>query len=766
MQAFRGLGYIGGAVLAAAVLNFAAQIVIARALGPASYGQLAAAVATAAVAFPLSSFGAAQHWLRLFARNQPGAVEFIAATYSYVAICTLFASCGLLAWAGLHSDTQSFAFTVYLLPTVWLYAAHEIYTAWLRVQGRDADLAKWLLFPVALRAVAATLAAVIFLESFAVVWSHSVVALMVIAVLFAPLSRLYRLSTARATAKRVWGIFRSSWPYGIEVLAYPIFFQSALLTLAWTGADHDAGQIGVLLTVLAGVYLVPDVLWNKYLLPRLHGWSMSDRRRYFDVVVEVGALFVSVGVLIAALLMLVGPSVLWAIFGRQYEVASELLTLLAFAVPIRFASSVFGVLLITEGKVKLRALGLVVAGIGVVLAASLLQVTQTPARAAVWGILTGELLLLLMFAGSVRVVLKGSLSRKRSSGVAVLGYYGMENFGDDLFVRVLDRKFDTTVDVTFAAPVLKSVINHRSIAYFDLRQYGAPWMGRLIRAWTFLAVVLRSEKVVLGGGSVLSQIRVRDALLLIFARLKLVRLFALGVSIGPFRSRIEERWVRMFLHGFEALHIRDRRSFEWAKDNLEGPRLVAGRDLIFSGVWENRACGARSRIVYFPCHRVSDLAGNDNLRLARIIGEFARRRQMEVLVCALNVHPIWGDSMLVTQAISALTEAEVRCQAYFYDGDAEKIIELAAQSAMVVSVRLHGALAGELVATPTILLAYHAKCRDVTAQCEYIDVLDLGAERGCITESLERALLPRGVCRPPESGDSLYSVLHAIVSPK
>ncbi|MCY1363059.1 hypothetical protein D9M69_498030 [compost metagenome] len=118
--------------------------------------------------------------------------------------------------------------------------------------------------------------------------------------------------------------------------------------------DGAAGVYNVAFTVMAAVYLLPSVIYQKFLLPKMHRWANSDRARFYKVYRQGNFAMLLLGV---AAMLAIWLSAFWAIplfFGKHYAEAVTLLNILAPCAPLMFLAFSFGGVLVTQENMRLK----------------------------------------------------------------------------------------------------------------------------------------------------------------------------------------------------------------------------------------------------------------------------------------------------------------------------------------------------------------------------------------------------------------------------
>ena len=165
--------------------------------------------------------------------------------------------------------------------------------------------------------------------------------------------------------------------------------------------------------------------------------------------------------------------------------------------------------------------------------------------------------------------------KKRRYRVALAGYYGFGNLGDELLLRAslecLERCGLSREAVVVLSNAPEETARNFSVAAVS------RWDLREVRR-----ALASSETLLLGGGGLFQDsTSLRSCLwywgLVKLARLCRVRPWALGQSIGPLRTWAARRLTRGALSSCGVLHVRDEPSREWAEQL--GLRAVQGEDL-------------------------------------------------------------------------------------------------------------------------------------------------------------------------------------------
>lgn len=314
--------------------------------------------------------------------------------------------------------------------------------------------------------------------------------------------------------------------------------------------------------------------------------------------------------------------------------------------------------------------------------------------------------------------------------IVFTGYYGMSNFGDDLFGLVCARgaaRFWSKSKSSVLSTSIKGADSGFTIpSWFNRDLYASSGhIGAGARLMFALYEASRSQMFILGGGSVLSSQAsgVRDFIYKTASVTK-VRFSALGISIGPFENVAEEQRVKEFLSCFEYISVRDLVSYQFAKSfALDCPIVMAG-DLagLMPILFDNKNEDVKKGVPVLGislCNYESVIGGDKRLERERnnalidAVIVVAKRFGARVEVFSLNNHPQIGDDILAQSICSFLKKenVEFNLNRHVKLGVCEVWNRISCCDAFV-SVRLHGAIAAYQNNVPFTLIEYHKKCTD------------------------------------------------------
>lgn len=307
----------------------------------------------------------------------------------------------------------------------------------------------------------------------------------------------------------------------------------------------------------------------------------------------------------------------------------------------------------------------------------------------------------------------------KSPQAFVVGYYGMSNYGDDLFNDVLRHGASQILPshrvrvASAPSPRARGPLA-RMFRRIEASDSVAGSVWRLIHG----LILLRARMIILGGGSVLSEMKGVREVQSKLARFTRTRFQAWGVSLGPFPSPRDFESVAAFLRRMDRVIVRDRRSLKVA--NEMGVVAAMGGDL--AALYADQhprsprsTSHTHRRIGLALCNTPASPIDVNSLAdsLAAAISDSPSHREDLVVVLVLNNHPVHGDEEISVQAADRLKSHGLPVLMIRHsEADVGVIWSAIDELDALVAVRLHAAVSAYLTSVPFLLVEYHPKCSD------------------------------------------------------
>lgn len=306
------------------------------------------------------------------------------------------------------------------------------------------------------------------------------------------------------------------------------------------------------------------------------------------------------------------------------------------------------------------------------------------------------------------------------------GYYGMCNYGDDLFGRIAydaQRKYWPGFSSKILSPPIPGfdadfMVNSR----FGIKNYNSMGLlGKLTRLSSTLSASLSNARVVYCGGSLFSggSFGVRD----VAERFSRYRPSAIGISIGPFKNGQVEQNIKRRLERFEFLAVRDQASYAWA-ESVGLTRVVHAGDIaglipavIDSEFFSKVNSGKKLVIGFSPCR----LLGSREEESEKFCDSFfqavlALKKKgvdFEVKIICLNENTYSGDVLLSKNIYKKMRDVNLDVELIMYRSlGIDETLSAIKNLECYVTGRLHGAISAYMLGTKFLLWEYHRKCSD------------------------------------------------------
>ncbi|MFM0314258.1 glycosyltransferase [Paraburkholderia nemoris] len=356
--------------LGSAGLAFAVQATLARSLSPSEYGQFAAALAVVTIIAPAVGFGVPSFWLKAYGTEGWAAKRWMDASVRFIArsafVCLVAAA--LWAWIG-TADTHTGQLLLSMLPVVLTQGAIEMASAKLQLEERFGRVAMWQALQHAGRLVLVLACWQLGANSETIALGFGCIGAIVTLGAWRSVAALRRGAVAlighgpESTARNASGslptpsineLWLNAMPFGMASLLFYAYGQSGLVIVSHLGAPQDVGAYSVAVTVLTALYLLPTVLFQKLLMPRLHRWAASGDERLERMYRDGNKWMFASGVVLAGIAALLAPVVIPLVFGRQYEQSVSVVVLMTLSTPFRFLTVSASSVMTTRNLIRVR----------------------------------------------------------------------------------------------------------------------------------------------------------------------------------------------------------------------------------------------------------------------------------------------------------------------------------------------------------------------------------------------------------------------------
>ena len=395
---------------------FLLQVLLARGLAPDVYGAFATALATVTLLSPLACMGVPGFLIRAFGSEGLYGIRWLRCSLKLVAFGTVSVLLVLVLWGWLGPhDSLYFKLLCWMMPVVIGQAFSELVTVKLQLEERFYTLAVWQMFPQLVRVLLVIIvmmfiqyepmqnvyAGAYFVTSFLVFIVGVRSMQLMSSGHFLLKGHLKKVPVLLSEGVSSTAIMRYSLPYALTGVLYIIYFQSDIILLNYLRSSEEAGLYNVAFTVMVAVYLLPNIVYQKFLLPKLYRWVNHDKKQFFKIF-RIGNVVMAVsGVCVMMLVFWSMPLVISLLFGEAYKNVIPILNVLVFCIPVRFIASSVVSALVTEDNIKRKVRCMAAVAIINVMLNFILIPVLGGEGAAITTVIS-EILLLLLFYRMVK----------------------------------------------------------------------------------------------------------------------------------------------------------------------------------------------------------------------------------------------------------------------------------------------------------------------------------------------------------------------------
>lgn len=302
------------------------------------------------------------------------------------------------------------------------------------------------------------------------------------------------------------------------------------------------------------------------------------------------------------------------------------------------------------------------------------------------------------------------------------GYYGYMNSGDDSFMEVAawgaNRYWNVSKSVFLSETLPKIITHSRAIGKNAFPGHG--FIKNILSIST-------ADAFVSAGGSVFhSEINSSNIkkIFLLKKKIKKVKIGAIGVSIGPFKSKKAEKDNIELFKYFDFLALRDGLSYNMATSFNLPYQPVNAFDLaaLLPKIYDypKKSKERPQKIIGVSlCNYEEYINGNilnQNRRNVNVINLLKTIASIDPTITfrffIFNGHPIFGDKLITQQAITLLKDCTSNIEIINYNDNVSTTWGNISTCSFVIAMRLHAAIFACFANVPFFLIEYHRKCTD------------------------------------------------------
>jgi O-antigen/teichoic acid export membrane protein len=336
-------------------------------LGPDSFGAFSSALAIVTLLAPLAAFGVGSWWLKVFGEEGSAAQRWVQPSLQFSVLSSFAVAALLMAWAGLGPHDNA---TGTLIATLtWVVLAQviiDLVSAKLQLEAKHIGLAAWQFVSHPLRLVALLLLILYLpmLTPFHVASLYLMISAFVFSIGCYYLSSFYKGKLHLAGHPKsshfekksdncleepsLKNVFVRAYPFGLESFFFLVYYQTDLILLRYLVDEEAVGFYGASVTFMAAIYFLPSVLYQKFLLPKIHRWAHEERNQFRVFIRKAGIILFAAGVFVIFIIWYMGEHAIQLVLGDAYYPSVALLMVMSVAIPFRYLAIHLGSVLCTR----------------------------------------------------------------------------------------------------------------------------------------------------------------------------------------------------------------------------------------------------------------------------------------------------------------------------------------------------------------------------------------------------------------------------------
>lgn len=336
---------------AASTITFINQVLIGRNTEPAFFGDFNSSLLLTMTLASLAGFGIDGFILKKNGENKKSIESYIPSILIYVLLTTSLATAFYLLLFSLNIISN-----IHFIPLIPLNALSLLLVSYFQIKGKFQILGLYYVLQPLLRF--AGLICILFIldaanncfyEIYFLV-STMIIICIILYFLCIYKGKIFEISDFKYFRK----VANESAPFGAAVIFHLIYFQTGVVFVNEIGGDHNAGIFSVAFTLICAAYIVPGVIYMKFLAPKLHQWSNHDTDKMKRVFQKGSGVMLSLGISVTILYFLISGWLVTTLFGEKYMEGVEALQMLSIAITFRYLASSPGSILVTKNMMSYK----------------------------------------------------------------------------------------------------------------------------------------------------------------------------------------------------------------------------------------------------------------------------------------------------------------------------------------------------------------------------------------------------------------------------
>ncbi len=310
--------------------------------------------------------------------------------------------------------------------------------------------------------------------------------------------------------------------------------------------------------------------------------------------------------------------------------------------------------------------------------------------------------------------------------IFIWGYYGAQNFGDDLIFNVLFKELkpiQNQYEIYYSVKSLKSAynINATPIEFFG-RKSKFKLLNFVLNIFQFLGTIIKMDAVIIGGGTQYFEIEGRRPVSIFLkeiarkiCKIKGKPFINAGVGIGNIYSNVGQKSIKKLFNKASYSFVRDQNSYDSLLSLGVNPKNVTlGKDLSYYDHKENKIKRSETTdkkigINLFDFYNyIEHNTEKDN--------EFKKNtilflKHLQDLNYQINLFALQKDSGGKDFEFLKEISSDINHNFYYYEDDMTSLINKVSEMDINIGMRYHLAVISLQTGVPVIGINYQPKVR-------------------------------------------------------
>lgn len=184
-------------------------------------------------------------------------------------------------------------------------------------------------------------------------------------------------------------------PFALSSILYLLYYQIDITLISYIKGEAASGPYYLAFTIISVVYLLPNAIYQGFLLPKIHYWSKHNVGKLKKLYHKGNILMFLVGMVIMLIFMFIVPYFITLFLNQNFHRAIPFVKILSLCIPIRFISANSGGIM-TTGKLINSKIRIQLVGAIVNIFLNLILIVRYGAEGAAYSTIVTELVIMIL----------------------------------------------------------------------------------------------------------------------------------------------------------------------------------------------------------------------------------------------------------------------------------------------------------------------------------------------------------------------------------